>query len=82
MDKGYVDFKQLFLHFHRQRAFFVTRAKDNMKYGVEEHPVDKVQELLAIPLSGDGTEKPPDGIRIHSVWLCMRIMPREMSIGS
>jgi hypothetical protein len=22
MDKGYVDFKQLFCHFHRQRAFF------------------------------------------------------------
>jgi hypothetical protein len=42
MDKGYVDFKQLFYHFHRQQAFFVTRAKDNMKYEVvEEHLVDK-----------------------------------------
>ena len=42
MDKGYVDFKQLFKHFHRQQAFFVTRAKDNMKYEVvEERPVDK-----------------------------------------
>lgn len=41
MDKGYVDFKQLFCHFHRQQAFFVTRAKDNMKYEVvEEHLVD------------------------------------------
>ena len=30
MDKEYVDFKQLFKHFHRQQAFFVTRAKDNM----------------------------------------------------
>jgi hypothetical protein len=52
MDKGYVDFKQLFRHFHRQQAFFVTRAKDNMKYEVvEEHPVEKVLELLAIPRS-------------------------------
>lgn len=42
MDKGYVDFKQLFNHFHRQQAFFVTRAKDDMKYEVlEGRPVDK-----------------------------------------
>ena len=34
MNKCYIDFKQLFIHFHRQQAFFVTRAKDNMKYEV------------------------------------------------
>ena len=27
IDKGYVDFKQLFNHFHHQQALFVTRAK-------------------------------------------------------
>ena len=48
MDKGYVDFKQLFNHFHRQHAFFVTRAKDNMKYEVvEERLVDKQTGVIS-----------------------------------
>ena len=48
MDKGYVDFKQLFNHFHRQQAFFVTRAKDNMKYEVlEERPVDTQTGIIS-----------------------------------
>ena len=83
MDK-WMDFKQQFLHFHRQRAFFVTRAKDNMKYEVvEEHPVDKSTGVVSdSTIRADGTENLPDGIRIHSVWLCMRIMPWEMFIGS
>ncbi len=34
VDKGYVDFYRLFNLIHRERAFFVTRAKDNMKYEV------------------------------------------------
>ncbi len=31
IDKAYIDFKRLY-HFHQQRAFFVTRAKDNMRF--------------------------------------------------
>jgi hypothetical protein len=31
MDRGYVDFRRLHV-FHAARAFFVTRAKSNMKY--------------------------------------------------
>ena len=69
MDKGYVDFKQLFNHFQRQQAFFVTRAKDNMKYEVvEEHPVDKqtgVTNDIIIRLTGPRTSKwYPDTLRM------------------
>lgn len=69
MDKGYVDFKQLFLHFHRQRAFFVTRAKDNMKYEVvEEYPVDKSTGVVSdstIRLTGLKTSRwYPDTLRM------------------
>lgn len=35
MDKGYVDFYRLFNLIHTKRAFFVTRAKDNMQFAVE-----------------------------------------------
>ena len=31
LDKAYVDFKRLY-HLHQQNAFFVTRAKDNMRF--------------------------------------------------
>jgi hypothetical protein len=42
MDKGYVDFKRLYNLFHKQHAFFVTGAKNNMKYEVlAERPVDR-----------------------------------------
>ena len=69
MDKGYVDFKQLFNHFHRQRAFFVTRAKDNMKYEVlEERPVDKRTGVVSdaiIRLTGQKTSQwYPDALRM------------------
>ena len=61
MDKGYVDFRQLFNHFHRQQAFFVTRAKDNMKYEVvEERLVDKHTGVISdsvIRLTGPRTSK-------------------------
>lgn len=61
MDKGYVDFKQLFNHFHRRQAFFVTRAKDNMKYEiVEERLVDKQTGVISdviIRLTGQKTSK-------------------------
>ena len=69
MDKGYVDFRQLFNHFHRQQAFFVTRAKDNMKYEVlEERPVDKQTGVISdavIRLTGPLTSKwYPDTLRL------------------
>jgi hypothetical protein len=35
MNKGYVDFYRLFNLFHAKRAFFVTRAKNNMQFVVE-----------------------------------------------
>ena len=31
IDKAYIDYKRLY-HLHQQRAFFVTRAKDNMRF--------------------------------------------------
>ncbi len=31
IDKAYIDYKRLY-HVHQQRAFFVTRAKDNMRF--------------------------------------------------
>ena len=34
MDKGYIDFFRLFNNIHKNGAFFVTRAKDNMQYKV------------------------------------------------
>lgn len=69
MDKGYVDFKQLFNHFHRQQAFFVTRAKDNMKYEVlEERPVDKRTGVVSdaiIRLTGQKTSQwYPEALRM------------------
>lgn len=48
MDKGYVDFKRLYQLFHLQHAFFVTRAKDNMKYEVvSERAVDKSAGIIS-----------------------------------
>jgi len=34
MDKGYIDFFKLYHLIHTKRAFFVTRAKENMDYAV------------------------------------------------
>ena len=36
LDKGYVDFFRLFNLIHKNGAFFVTRAKDNMLYETVE----------------------------------------------
>jgi IS4 transposase len=47
MDRGYVDFRRLF-RIHQERAFFVTRAKDNLDYRrIESRPVDKTTGLRA-----------------------------------
>ena len=42
MDRAYLDFQRLY-HLHRQRAFFVTRAKSNFKFKRRySHEVDKI----------------------------------------
>jgi hypothetical protein len=47
MDRGYVDFRRLHV-FHAAHAFFVTRAKSNMKYHrLYSRPVDKSAGILA-----------------------------------
>tara|TARA_R110002050_G_scaffold899_3_gene6376 strand:- start:2877 stop:4079 length:1203 start_codon:yes stop_codon:yes gene_type:complete len=41
IDKAYIDFKRLY-HLHQHRAFFVTRAKDNMRFNrMYSNSVDK-----------------------------------------
>lgn len=41
IDKAYIDFKRLY-HLHQQGAFFVTRAKDNMRFNrMYSKPVNK-----------------------------------------
>lgn len=48
MDKGYVDFFRLFNRIHKNGAFFVTRAKDNMKFEViSSNPVDKETGVIS-----------------------------------
>lgn len=69
MDKGYVDFKRLYKLFHKHHAFFVTRAKTNMKYEVVgERHVDKITGLISdqdIRLTGVRTSKYyPENIRM------------------
>jgi len=46
MDRGYVDFDRLY-RLHQSLAFFVTRAKKNMKFeAVKSHDVDKSTGLI------------------------------------
>ncbi len=60
MDRGYVDFRRLHV-FTQAGAFFVTRAKINMKYHrVYSHPIDKSTGVMAdqsIALDGFYTKK-------------------------
>lgn len=69
MDKGYVDYWRLFNRIDRQGAFFVTRAKDNMKYHVEtSNIVDKSTGVVSdeyIHLTGTIVAKDyPDMMRL------------------
>ena len=69
MDKGYVDFDRLYRLFQQQKAYFVTRAKDNMKYTVfEERQVDKQTGVISdksTSLTGLFTAKKyPDLLRL------------------
>ncbi|MBN1951399.1 MAG: IS4 family transposase [Bacteroidales bacterium] len=48
MDKGYIDFHRLYTLFHQACAFFVTRAKDNLRCEVvSEAEVDKEAGLIS-----------------------------------
>ena len=48
LDLGYVDFNRLFNVIHKNGAFFVTRAKDNMQYEiVKSMPVDKQTGVIS-----------------------------------
>jgi len=67
MDRGYVDFRRLHV-FHAANAFFVTRAKSNMKYRrVYSHPVDKSVGIMtdqSVALDGFYTSQDyPDHLR-------------------
>lgn len=69
MYKGHVDFKRLYMFFHKQHTFFVTRAKKNMKYVVVgEREVDKSTGIISdqdIRLIGVRTSTYyPDNIRM------------------
>lgn len=46
MDRGYVDYKRLY-RIHQSKAFFVTRAKDNMNYRrLYSHPKDTKKGVI------------------------------------
>jgi len=67
MDRGYVDFKRLYL-ITRSLAFFVTRAKSTFKFErIYSHPVDKTTGLICdqtIKLTVPATAKKyPDKLR-------------------
>jgi hypothetical protein len=67
MDRGYVDFKRLHV-FTEMAAFFVTRAKTNIKFRrLYSHPVDRDTGLVCdqtILLTGIASQKKyPDKLR-------------------
>lgn len=69
LDKGYVDFYRLYNYFQKRNAFYVTRAKGNMKYEVtQKHEVDQQTGIisdLTIRLSGPIVSKDyPDEMRL------------------
>ena len=69
MDKAYVDFEALY-RIHRSNAFFVTRAKKNMKYDIVEtnYNIDEASGLrgdYTIRLTGNKPKKLyPDVLRL------------------
>lgn len=69
IDKGYVDFKRLYNLFQSQHAFFVTRAKSNMRYEVvKERPINASTGIISdqdIRLTGVKTSTYyPENIRL------------------
>jgi hypothetical protein len=61
MDKGYVDFHRLYTLIHQCRAFYVTRAKDNIKYqAISSSEVDKTAGIISdqlVSLTGQKSSK-------------------------
>ncbi len=48
IDKGYLDLSRLYKLIHQNRAFFVTRAKNNMQYTVESSsPVEIESDVIS-----------------------------------
>jgi hypothetical protein len=48
MDKGYVDFHRLYTLIHQRRAFYVSRAKDNIRYeAISSSEVDKTAGIIS-----------------------------------
>lgn len=69
LDKGYIDFHRLYTLIHQSRAFFVTRAKDNMQYEViSSADVDQEAGLISdqlVKLTGYKSSKSyPEAFRI------------------
>ncbi|MCW1735058.1 IS4 family transposase [Anaerorudis cellulosivorans] len=69
MDKGYVDFFRLFNNIHKNGAFFLTGAKDNMQYEVvSSGAVDSQTGVISdqiIRLTEEASiEKYPDELRM------------------
>lgn len=69
VDKGYVDFRRLYNIIHKDGAFFVTRAKDNMQYEViDSRSVDQstgvVSDLTVSLTKEKSKEKYPEHIRM------------------
>ena len=72
VDKGYIDFSWLYT-IESQRAFFVTRAKDNLSYAViGQHTQDKKRSILSdevITLAGYYQHKNyPENLRLIHYW--------------
>ena len=69
LDKGYIDFHRLYTLIHQSRAFFVTRAKDNIKYEViSSADVDQEAGLISdqlVKLTGYKSSKSyPEAFRL------------------
>ena len=69
LDKGYIDFHRLYTLIHQSRAFFVTRAKDNMQYEViSSADVDQEAGLISdqlVKLTGYKSSKSyPEAFRL------------------
>jgi len=48
MDKGYIDFHRLYTLIHQCRAFYVSRAKDNIKYeAISSSEVDNTAGIIS-----------------------------------
>jgi IS4 transposase len=48
MDKGYIDYHRLYTLIHQSRAFYVTRAKDNIKYeAISSSKVDETAGIIS-----------------------------------